>query len=290
MAIIIDEKTNVLVQGITGKQGLFHTKQMLEYGTRIVAGTSPGKGGTYAEGIPVYDSVRAACEEHKIDASVIFIPASIAKNAALEALEAGIKVVVVVTEHIPVHDEMAIVAYAKRQNAVVIGPNTFGIVSSGKCKLGIPPNQFFIPGPVGVVARSGTLTYEIVGNLTAQGIGQSTVVGMGGDRIVGLTFIDVLKRFELDPETKVIVLIGEIGGNAEEEAANYIKEMTKPVVAYIAGKSAPPGKRMGHAGAIIERGNGTYQGKVEALNLAGVKVAELPFEVPAIVKNLLSGN
>jgi succinyl-CoA synthetase alpha subunit len=290
MAIIIDEKTNVLVQGITGKQGLFHTKQMLEYGTRIVAGTSPGKGGTYAEGIPVYDSVRAACEDHKIDASVIFIPASIARNAALEALEAGIKVVVVVTEHIPVHDEMAIVAYAKRQNAVVIGPNTFGIVSSGKCKMGIPPNQFFIPGPVGVVARSGTLTYEIVGNLTAQGIGQSTVVGMGGDRIVGLTFIDVLKRFELDPETKVIVLIGEIGGNAEEEAANYIKEMTKPVVAYIAGKSAPPGKRMGHAGAIIERGNGTYQGKVEALNLAGVKVAELPFEVPAIVKNLLSGN
>ncbi|WP_407313487.1 succinate--CoA ligase subunit alpha [Desulfosporosinus sp. SB140] len=288
MAIIIDETTNVMVQGISGKQGIFHTKQMLAYGTNIVAGTSPGKGGSTLEGIPVYDSVRAACEDHRIDASVIFVPAPVAKDAALEALEAGIKVVVVVAEHIPVHDEMAIIAYAKRVNAVVIGPNTFGIVSSGKCKIGIPPNQFFIPGPVGVVARSGTLTYEIVGNLTAQGIGQSTVVGMGGDRIVGLTFVDVLRKFDQDPETKVVVLIGEIGGNAEEEASLFIKEMTKPVVAYIAGKSAPPGKRMGHAGAIIERGNGTYKGKVEALTLAGARVAELPFEVPEIVKGILN--
>ena len=287
MAIIINENTNVIVQGITGKQGLFHTQQMVAYGTKIIAGTSPGKGGTTIEGIPVYDSVRAACEQHRIDASVIFIPAAFAKDAALEALEAGIKVVVVVTEHIPVHDEMAVVAYAKRVNATVIGPNTFGIVSSGKCKIGIPPNQFFIPGSVGVVARSGTLTYEIVGNLTAQGIGQSTVVGMGGDRVVGLTFVDVLKQFEQDPETKAVVLIGEIGGNAEEEASLYIKEMTKPVVAYIAGKSAPPGKRMGHAGAIIERGKGTYQGKVDALTEAGVRVAELPFEVPAIIKEIL---
>ncbi|MDQ7093290.1 succinate--CoA ligase subunit alpha [Desulfosporosinus sp. PR] len=287
MAIIIDETTNVMVQGISGKQGIFHTKQMLAYGTNIVAGTSPGKGGSILEGVPVYDSVRAACEEHRIDASVIFVPAPIAKDAVLEALEAGIKVVVVVTEHIPVHDEMTIVAYAKRVNAVVIGPNTFGIVSSGKCKIGIPPNQFFIPGSVGVVARSGTLTYEIVGNLTARGIGQSTVVGMGGDRVVGLTFVDVLRKFDQDPETKVVVLIGEIGGNAEEEASLFIKEMTKPVVAYIAGKSAPPGKRMGHAGAIIERGNGTYKGKVEALTLAGARVAELPFEVPEIVKDIL---
>lgn len=287
MAIIIDETTNVLVQGISGKQGLFHTKQMLSYGSKVIAGTSPGKGGTTIEGIPVYDSVRAVIEKHRIDASVVFVPASMAKDAALEALEAGIKVVVVVTEHIPVHDEMAIVAYAKRVNSIVIGPNTFGIVSSGKCKIGIPPNQFFIPGPVGIVARSGTLTYEIVGNLTAQNIGQSTVVGMGGDRVVGLTFVDVLKKFEQDPETKVVVLIGEIGGFAEEEASQYIKEMTKPVVAYIAGKSAPQGKQMGHAGAIIERGKGTYEGKVKALTEAGVKIVELPFEVPGIIKELL---
>lgn len=287
MAIIIDENTNVLVQGVTGKQGLFHAQQMLAYGTKVVAGTSPGKGGTTVEGIPVYDTVRAACEKHRIDASVIFIPAAFAKDAALEALEAGIKVVVVVTEHIPVHDEMAIVAYAKRVDATVIGPNTFGIVSSGKSKMGIPPNQFFVPGPVGVVARSGTLSYEIVGNLTAKGLGQSTVVGMGGDRVVGLTFVDVLKKFEVDPDTKAVVLIGEIGGNAEEEAAEYIKTMTKPVVAYIAGKSAPPGKRMGHAGAIIERGKGTYQGKVNALTEAGVRVAELPFQVADIIKELL---
>ncbi|HWJ03942.1 MAG TPA: succinate--CoA ligase subunit alpha [Verrucomicrobiae bacterium] len=288
MAIIIDENTNVIVQGISGKQGLFHTKQMLAYGTRIVAGTSSSKAGTTLEGIPVYDSVRAACENHRIDASVIFIPAPSAKDAALEALEAGIKTVVVVTEHIPVHDELKLVAYAKRIGAAVIGPNTFGIVSSGKCKMGIPPNQFFIPGPVGVVARSGTLSYEIVGNLTAQGIGQSTVVGMGGDRIVGLSFVDVLKRFEADPETKAVVLIGEIGGNAEEEAAQYIKEMTKPVVAYLAGKSAPPGKRMGHAGAIIERGKGTYAGKVAALEAAGAKVASVPWEVTDLLKTVIN--
>ena len=288
MSILIDETTQVLVQGVSGKQGLFHAQQMLAYGTKVVAGTSPGKGGTVIEGIPVYDSVRAACAEQRIDASVVFVPAALAKDAALEALEAGVKVVVVVTEHIPVHDEMAIVAYARRVNGVVIGPNTFGIVSSGKCKIGIPPNQFFIPGPVGVVARSGTLTYEIVGNLTARNIGQTTVVGMGGDRIVGLTFVDVLKKFEADRETKAVVLIGEIGGNAEEEASEYIKEMTKPVVAYIAGKSAPQGKQMGHAGAIIERGKGTYEGKVKALTAAGAIVVELPFEVPEVIKGLLA--
>lgn len=288
MSILIDETTQVLVQGVSGKQGLFHAQQMLAYGTKVVAGTSPGKGGTVIAGIPVYDTVRAACAGQRIDASVIFVPAALAKDAALEALEAGVKVVVVVTEHIPVHDEMAIVAYAKRVNGVVIGPNTFGIVSSGKCKIGIPPNQFFIPGPVGVVARSGTLTYEIVGNLTARNIGQTTVVGMGGDRIVGLTFVDVLKKFEADPETRAVVLIGEIGGNAEEEAAEYIKEMTKPVVAYIAGRSAPPGKQMGHAGAIIERGKGTYEGKVKALTAAGAIVVELPFEVPEVIKGLLA--
>lgn len=287
MAIIIDENTKVLVQGITGNQGVFHTKQMLAYGTKIVAGVTPGKGGAVVEGIPVYNTVREACENHQIDASVLFIPAPFTKDAAFEAIEAGVKVVVIVTEGVPVQDEIKIVAYAKRNGTIVLGPNTFGIVSSGKCKIGIPPNQYFVAGPVGVVSRSGTLTYETVGNLTANGIGQTTVVGMGGDRVVGLTFIDVLKMFEKDPETKAVVLLGEIGGNAEETASEYIKEMTKPVVAFIAGKSAPPGKRMGHAGAIIERGKGTYQGKVKALTEAGAKVATLPFEIPALIKEAL---
>lgn len=287
MAIIIDENTNVIVQGMTGNQGQFHTKQMLAYGTKIVGGISPGKGGQEVLGVPVYDTVSAALEQHRVDAACLFIPAPFAKDAAFEAIDAGIKVVVVITEHIPVHDELEIINLARRNGTTIIGPNTFGIVSSGKCKIGIPPNQFFIPGPVGIVARSGTLTYEIVGNLTANGIGQSTVVGMGGDRVVGLSFVDVLEKFEKDPETKVVVLVGEIGGNAEEEASLFIKTMTKPVVAYIAGKSAPPGKRMGHAGAIIERGKGTFEGKVKALSEAGAQVATLPFEVPSYIKKIL---
>lgn len=287
MAIIVGEKTSVLVQGITGNQGTFHTKQMLAYGTRIVAGVSPGKGGQTVEGVPVYDTVAAAMENHQIDASVLFIPAPFAKDAAFEAIAAGIRVVVIITEHIPVHDEMEIIAFARRRGTIIIGPNTFGIVSSGRCKIGIPPNQFFVPGHIGVVARSGTLTYEIVANLTASGLGQSTVVGLGGDRVVGLSFVDVLEKFEKDPETRAVVLVGEIGGNAEEEAALFIKKMTKPVVAYIAGKSAPPGKRMGHAGAIIERGKGTFEGKVKALTAAGARVATLPFEVPELIKEAL---
>ncbi|MGB9802345.1 succinate--CoA ligase subunit alpha [Desulfofundulus sp.] len=287
MAIIIDEKTNVLVQGITGNQGTFHTRQMLAYGTRIVAGVSPGKGGQVVEGVPVYDTVAAAMENHQVDASVLFIPAPFAKDAAFEAISAGVRVVVIITEHIPVHDELEIIAFARRRGTIVIGPNTFGIVSSGRCKIGIPPNQFFVPGHIGVVARSGTLTYEIVANLTANGLGQSTVVGLGGDRVVGLSFVDVLEKFEKDPETRAVVLVGEIGGNAEEEASLFIKKMTKPVVAYIAGKSAPPGKRMGHAGAIIERGKGTFEGKVQALTAAGARVATLPFEVPGLIKEAL---
>lgn len=287
MAIIIDENTNVIVQGATGKQGRFHMMQMLAYGSRIVGGTSPGKGGQVVEGVKIYDNVFAAMEENRVDASCVFIPASGAMDAAFEAIEAGVKVVVVITEHIPVHDELDIVNYARKKGVTVIGPNTFGIVSSGKCKIGIPPNQFFVPGPVGIVARSGTLTYEIVGNLTANGLGQSTVVGLGGDRVVGMSFVDVLEKFEKDPETKAVVLIGEIGGNQEEIAANYIKKMSKPVIGYIAGKSAPPGKRMGHAGAIIERGKGTFEGKVKALKEAGASVATLPFEVPALIKERL---
>jgi len=287
VAIIVNENTRVIVQGITGNQGRFHTRQMLAYGTKIVGGVSPGKAGQEVEGVPVYDTVFEAVEKQQADASVLFIPAPFAKDAAFEAITAGIKVLVIVTEHIPVHDEMEIVAFARRHGTIVVGPNTFGIVSSGKCKIGIPPNQFFVEGPIGVVARSGTLTYEIVANLTASGFGQSTVVGLGGDRVVGLSFVDVLEKFEQDPATKAVVLVGEIGGNAEEEASLFIREMTKPVVAYIAGKSAPPGKRMGHAGAIIERGKGTFAAKVEALQAAGAGVASLPFEVPGLLREAL---
>jgi succinyl-CoA synthetase alpha subunit len=285
MAIYINKQTRVLVQGITGKQGSFHSGQMLEYGTKIVGGVSPGKGGQSVEGVPVFDTVFEAMEKQPADASILFIPAPFARDAALEALDAGIKILVLIPEHIPLHDAMDIMAYAKTKDAVVVGPNTFGLVSSGHCKIGIMPNKYFIPGPVGVVSRSGTLCYEIVGHLTASQTGTTTVVGLGGDRVVGLNFIDVLKQFEADPETKVIVLVGEIGGSAEEEAAEFIaREISKPVVAYLAGKSAPPGKRMGHAGAIIERGKGTFDGKVKALTAAGVKVAALPDEIVRLIK------
>jgi len=285
MAIYINKQTRVLVQGITGKQGSFHTGQMLEYGTAVVGGVSPGKGGQSVEGVPVFDTVFEAMEKQPAEASILFIPAPFARDAALEALDAGIKILVLIPEHIPLHDAMDIMAYAKNKGAVVVGPNTFGLVSAGQCKIGIMPNKYFIPGPVGVVSRSGTLCYEIVGHLTANQMGTTTVVGLGGDRVVGLHFIDVLKEFEADPETKAIVLVGEIGGSAEEEAADYIaKEISKPVVAYLAGKSAPPGKRMGHAGAIIERGKGTFEGKVKALTAAGVKVAALPDEIVGLIK------
>ncbi len=289
MAIYIDEKTRVMVQGITGNQGSFHARQMLAYGTRIVAGVSPGKGGQEVEGGPVFDTAEAAAVQERPDASILFVPAAFALDGALEALHAGMKVVVVITEGIPVHDAMTMIATARQKGAVVVGPNTFGLVSSGKCKIGIMPNQIYTPGPVGVVARSGTLSYEIVANLQEAGYGTSTVVGLGGDRAVGLNFIDVLPELEADPETELIVMVGEIGGTAEEEAAKYIEaHVSKPVIAYLAGKSAPPGKRMGHAGAIIERGRGTFQAKVEALSAAGVEVAELPFQVPELARKILA--
>jgi succinyl-CoA synthetase alpha subunit len=291
MAIYINEDTNILIQGITGNQGSFHTEQMLAYGTKIAAGVSPGKGGQNVHGVPVYNSVSEATAHHKIDASILFVPARYAKDSAFEALQAGIKLLVVLPEHIPVHDTMAIMELAACKGATVIGPNSFGLVSSGKSKIGIMPNQYFVPGPVGVVSRSGTLSYEIVGSLADVGIGTSTVVGLGGDRVVGLNFIDVLSRFEKDPDTRVVVLVGEIGGTAEEDASSFIAEhMSKPVIAYLAGKSAPTWKRMGHAGAIIERGMGTLEGKIKALNQAGVKVASLPFEVPDLVKMELEKN
>jgi len=288
MSIFINKETRVLVQGITGKQGSFHTAQMLEYGTNIIGGVSPGKGGQKVEGVPVYDTVYEAMEKEPVDASILFIPAPFAKDAAYEALSAGVKLLVLIPEHIPLHDAMEIMAFADQQGAVIVGPNTFGLVSSGSSKIGIMPNRYFVPGPVGIVSRSGTLCYEIVGHLTEHEIGTTTVVGLGGDRVVGLNFIDVLSRYEEDDETKAVILVGEIGGSSEEEAAAYIaKSMKKPVVAYLAGRSAPPGKRMGHAGAIIERGRGTFESKVKALNAAGVEVAGLPTEVPDLIRAAL---
>ncbi|MFZ5626896.1 MAG: succinate--CoA ligase subunit alpha [Bacillota bacterium] len=287
MAIIINKDTRVLVQGITGNQGSFHTRQMLAYGSNIVAGVSPGKAGQEVHGVPVFDTVAQAVEAVQPTASIIFIPAPLVKDAAFEAIDAGLKTVVIITEHVPLHDEMEIMAFARERGTTVVGPNTFGIISPGQCKMGIMPNQIFLPGKVGVVARSGTLSYEIVYNLTRQGLGQSTVVGLGGDRVVGLSFVDVLQQLEADPETEAVILVGEIGGNAEEVAAEYIKTITKPVVAFLAGKSAPPGKRMGHAGAIVERGKGTFASKVEALTAAGARVAELPWQVPELLQQAL---
>jgi len=288
MPVYINESTSVIVQGITGRQGSFHTGQMLQYGTKITGGISPGKGGRSVDGVPVFNTVFEAMESHPADAGILFMPAPFAKDAAFEALDAGLKLIVLIPEHIPLHDATEIMNYARFKNAVVVGPNTNGLVSSGRCKIGIMPNRYFVPGPVGVVSRSGTLCYEIVSHLAEKGIGTSTVIGIGGDRVVGLHFTDVLKRFEEDPDTESIVLIGEIGGSAEEEAAAYIaSEVSKPVVAYLAGRSAPPGKKMGHAGAIIERGRGTFESKVEALSDAGVKVADLPTSVYELVKSSL---
>jgi succinyl-CoA synthetase alpha subunit len=291
VAVIVDERTRVVVQGATGNQGRFHLIQMQAYGTHVMAGTSPGKGGQEIGGLPIYDTVEQAVLHHAVNASVIFVPAAGAKDAAFEAIDAGLGVVVIVTEHVPVHDAMDIMAFARQRGVTIVGPNTFGIISPGKTKLGIMPAVAYAPGPVGIVARSGTLSYEIAAALTGAGLGQTTVVGLGGDRVVGLNFVEVLRKFEEDNETLACVLVGEIGGTAEEEASEFIKGMTKPVVAYVAGRSAPPGKRMGHAGAIIERGRGTFDGKVKALEAAGVKVATLPWEVARLVDEVMpSGN
>ena len=291
MGILVDEKTKVLVQGITGRQGAFHTQQMLEFGTRIVAGVSPGRGGAEVAGVPVYDTVEAAVDKRGATAAVLFVPAPFARDAALEALDAGLNPVVIIAEHVPVHDAMDVMAFAAQRGSVVIGPNTYGIcVPEARTKMGIAPGRIFRPGPVGVVARSGTLSYELVAELSAAGLGQSAVVGMGGDPVVGLGFVDVLKRFARDDTTRAIVLVGEIGGTAEEEAAELIKGMEKPVVAYLAGASAPEGKRMGHAGAIIERGRGSFASKRQALEAAGVAVAALPWEVAPLVAKALEAS
>jgi succinyl-CoA synthetase alpha subunit len=285
MAIIVDDSTKLVVQGITGYQGKYHSKAMRDFGTNVVAGTSPGKGGETVNGIPVFESMSEAVASTGANTSCVFVPAPFCKDAALEAIDAGIGTIVIVTEHLPVLDAVHIVAVARSRGIVVIGPNCPGIASPGKAKIGILPNTIFRRGNIGVVSRSGTLTYEIVNAITEHKLGQSTCVGIGGDRVSGTNFIDVLEKFQNDRQTKKIVLVGEIGGTAEEEAAEFIREnVDKPVVAYIAGRTAPPGKRMGHAGAIITRGRGTAESKIKALEAAGAKVASIPTDVPELLR------
>ena len=282
--IFLDENTKCLVQGITGKQGSFHTEQMLKYNTNIVAGVTPGKGGQNFQGVPVFNSIEEAKENVDVNASIIFVPAGFAKDAAFESIK-NLDLVIIISEHIPVHDSIEIMDYAKRMGTTVIGPNTPGIISPGVGKLGIMPTHIFEKGNVGLISRSGTLTYEVASQLTRAGIGQSTCIGIGGDPVTGLTYEDCLRKFEEDDGTDAIVLIGEIGGNAEERAAKLIKEeLSKPVVSYIAGITAPPGKRMGHAGAIIQGNSGTAQSKINALTEAGVKVAKMPSEIVNLLK------
>jgi len=290
LGIIIGKNTRAIVQGITGTQGSFHTELMLEYGTKIVAGVTPGKGKTQIHGVPVYDTVEEAQEKHSANASIIFVPAPFAADATLEALENGIKTIVIITEHIPIKDAVNVMTYAKQVNATIIGPNTPGIITPEESKLGIMPAHIFKPGTIGMVSRSGTLTYEIAAGLTRKNLGQSTCLGLGGDPITGLNFLDALRMFEEDPQTRAVVLIGEIGGNLEELAAEYIvrEKYSKPIVAFIAGRSAPPGKRMGHAGAIVMGKAGTAESKIEKFKNAGVKVAEKPSDVPELLMKLVS--
>lgn len=284
MAVLLTKKTRLLVQGITGHQGTFHTRAMLDFGTKVVAGVTPGKGGTKVEGVPVYDSCREAVGRKKANASIVFVPAPFAKDAAVEAIQAGVKLLVIITERIPFHDALDIMPYARSKGCAVIGPNCPGIVTPGEAKAGIMPNQIFRPGDVGVISRSGTLTYEIVNEITEAGMGESTCVGIGGDLVNGTDMVEALALFQKDRATKRIVLVGEIGGTAEEEAAAFIeKRVTKPVVAYVAGRTAPPGKRMGHAGAIIQEGRGTAESKLKAFEAAGVPVADYPADVAKLL-------
>lgn len=285
MAILVGSNTKAVVQGITGSQGIFHTRLMLGYGTKIVGGIRAGKGGTQVEGVPVFDTVRDAVSETGANASIIFVPAPFARDATLEAITHGLNPIVLITEGIPIKDSIEIMAQAKTRGCVIVGPNTPGVITPNECKLGIMPSHVFKKGEVGLASRSGTLTYEIAASLSRAGLGQSTCLGLGGDSIVGLSFVDILEMFRNDPETKSVALVGEIGGNAEELAAQYIKESKypKPVAAYVAGRSAPPGKRMGHAGAIIMGRTGTAKSKLEALRAAGVKVALKPGEIATLL-------
>jgi succinyl-CoA synthetase alpha subunit len=287
MSILVDQNTRVLVQGF-GRAGQFHADQCMQYGTKIVGGISPGKGGIEQLGVPVFNTVREAVEQVQPDASMVFVPAAGAADAIMEAAEAGLKLVVCITEGIPANDMVKAAHYLRGKPTRLIGPNCPGIISPGKCKLGIMPGYIHKQGHVGVVSRSGTLTYEAVGQLTPLGIGQSTCIGIGGDPIIGTSFIDALKLFNDDPETKAVIMIGEIGGTAEEDAAAYIKEfMTKPVAAFIAGRTAPPGRRMGHAGAIISGGKGTAEDKIAALEAAGIAVAPTPGDMAATLATLM---
>jgi len=287
MTLLVGKQTRAIVQGITGNQGSFHTKLMREYGTQIVAGVTPGKGGTNTQGVSVYDTVAAALERTDANASIIFVPAPFAKEAGMEAIDAGLNPVVIITEMIPARDSMVLMAYAKEHGATIVGPNTPGAITPGEAKLGIMPGDVFSPGGVGVASRSGTLTYEIASYLTRAGIGQSTCLGIGGDPITGLNFVDVLKMFRDDKSTDAVVLIGEIGGSAEEDAADFIEDTkyAKPVAAYVAGRAAPPGKRMGHAGAIITGTEGTADAKMKRFREVGVRVAEVPSELPRLLQH-----
>jgi len=277
MSVFVNKDTKVIVQGITGKTALFHTKQMLEYGTKIVGGTSPGKGGTEVEGVPVFNTVEEAVHATGANASVIYVPAPFAADAILEAVDAELDLVICITEHIPVLDMVKVKRYMEGKKTRLVGPNCPGVITPGECKIGIMPGYIHTKGHVGVVSRSGILTYEAVHQLSQAGIGQTTAVGIGGDPVNGTDFIDVLKAFNEDPETEAVIMIGEIGGTAEEEAARWVKaNMTKPVVGFIGGVTAPPGKRMGHAGAIISGGKGTAAEKIRVMNECGIKVAETP--------------
>jgi succinyl-CoA synthetase alpha subunit len=286
MAILVDRDTRLLVQGITGREGEFHSRKMIEYGTAVVAGVTPGKGGQWAcDGkVPVFDTVSEAVEATEANTSVVYVPARFAADAILEAASAGVPLIVCITEGIPTLDLIRVRAYLDQQEARLVGPNCPGLLSPGRAKVGIMPGHIAIPGPVGVVSRSGTLTYEVVYALTACGIGQTTCVGIGGDPIIGTTFVDVLEMFEADPLTEQVILIGEIGGSDEERAARFIAErMVKPVTAFVAGRTAPPGKRMGHAGAIVQGGSGTAAEKIAAFEAVGVSVAEHPEQIPELV-------
>lgn len=288
MAIFADKKTKVIVQGITGRDGAFHTRQMIKYGTRIVGGVTPGKGGTKLDDIPVFDSMQDAVKATKANTSIIYVPPAFAVDAIYEAADAGIKLIVCITEGIPANEMMEIYHFLKHRGIRLIGPNCPGIISPGLTKVGIMPAQIHKKGSIGVVSRSGTLTYEVVYNLTLAGYGQSTCIGIGGDQIIGTNFIDCLEEFENDPGTEAVVMIGEIGGSDEEMAAEFIgKKMKKPVVGFIAGRTAPPGKRMGHAGAIISGSSGLAADKIAALNGVGVPVADIPSQVPILLKEKL---